>query len=366
VLAQYIGRRNATLVEMAMICVAMLFGLVFVKSFDDLLAMGVLLGIAGASFGVALSLGAGSFPPQHKGLAMGLVGAGNVGTAVSVLVAPPLAQWLGWQAVYGVAAGAILLPAAVMVVFAREPQDIDPHASLREHLACLFEKDGWVFSLIYSVTFGGFIGLTSFLPSYYFDQFGVSKVQAGQLTMLAAVMGATLRVVGGWISDRWGGVNTLTLVLAVISGSLALIGLAGGSLVATTLLMMLCFSALGAGNGALFQLVPLRWPTATAVAGSMIGELGALGGGLVPGSMGAARQYAGSYSWGFFLFAGLAFVVLCVMRWMQIRWTRTWAEQGGRARVQATAALGTRWPSQVGTSARRRDGGFASLRKRAS
>jgi MFS transporter, NNP family, nitrate/nitrite transporter len=366
VLAQYIGRRNATLVEMAMICVAMLFGLVFVKSFDDLLAMGVLLGIAGASFGVALSLGAGSFPPQHKGLAMGLVGAGNVGTAVSVLVAPPLAQWLGWQAVYGVAAGAILLPAAVMVVFAREPQDIDPHASLREHLACLFEKDGWVFSLIYSVTFGGFIGLTSFLPSYYFDQFGVSKVQAGQLTMLAAVMGATLRVVGGWISDRWGGVNTLTLVLAVISGSLALIGLAGGSLMATTLLMMLCFSALGAGNGALFQLVPLRWPTATAVAGSMIGELGALGGGLVPGSMGAARQYAGSYSWGFFLFAGLAFVVLCVMRWMQIRWTRTWAEQGGRARVQATAALGTRWPSQVGTSARRRDGGFASLRKRAS
>jgi NNP family nitrate/nitrite transporter-like MFS transporter len=83
--------------------------------------MGVLLGIAGASFGVALSLGSGWFPPQHKGLAMGLVGAGNVGTAVSVLVAPPLAQWLGWQAVYGVAAVAILLPMVVMVVFAKEP-----------------------------------------------------------------------------------------------------------------------------------------------------------------------------------------------------------------------------------------------------
>jgi NNP family nitrate/nitrite transporter-like MFS transporter len=318
-----------------MICLAMLFGLVFVKSFNDLLAMGVLLGIAGASFGVALSLGAGSFPPQHKGLAMGLVGAGNVGTAVSVLVAPPLAQWLGWQTVYGVAACAILLPALVMIVFAREPADVNPHASLREHVACLFEKDGWVFSLIYAVTFGGFIGLTSFLPSYYFDQFGVSKVQAGQLTMLAAFMGATLRVVGGWISDRWGGVNTLTLVLAVVAGSLVLIGFAGGSLVATTLLMMLCFAALGAGNGALFQLVPLRWPTATAVAGSMIGELGALGGGLVPSSMGLAKQYAGSYSLGFFLFAALAVVVLVVMRWMQIRWTRTWAEKGGRARLQA-------------------------------
>ena len=334
-LAQYIGRKSATLVEMGMICVAMVFGLVFVDSFNDLLAMGVLLGIAGASFGVALSLGSGSFPPQHKGLAMGLVGAGNVGTAISVLVAPPLAMWLGWQAVYGVAACAILVPALVMVFFAKEPDDINPHAGMREHVACLFERDGWVFSLIYCVTFGGFIGLTSFLPSYYFDQFGVSKVQAGQLTMLAAFMGATLRVVGGWISDRWGGLNTLTLVLAVVSISLVMIGFATRSLVVTTLLMMLCFAALGAGNGALFQLVPLRWPTSTAVAGSMIGEIGALGGGLVPSSMGVAKQYIGSYSWGFFLFAALALIVLAVMRVMQIRWTRTWAEKGGRARLQA-------------------------------
>ena len=338
VLAQYIGRKRATLVEMGMICVAMLFGLFFVKSFNNLLAMGVLLGIAGASFGVALSLGSGSFPPQHKGLAMGLVGAGNVGTAVSVLVAPPLAQWLGWQAVYGVAAVAILIPAAVMVIWAKEPDDVNPHASLREHVACLFEKDGWVFSLIYAVTFGGFIGLTSFLPSYYFEQFSVSKVQAGQLTMLAAFMGATLRVVGGWISDRWGGVNTLTLVLLVVSGSLVLVGFSGQSLVATTLLLMLCFAALGAGNGALFQLVPLRWPAATAVAGSMIGEIGALGGGLVPSTMGLCKQYLGSYSWGFMIFAGLALLVLGVMRWMQIRWTRTWAEKGGRARTVAHSA----------------------------
>ncbi len=81
----------------------------------------------------------------------------------------------------------MLLPMAVMVLFAQEPPDVDSHASLREHIACLFEKDGWAFSLIYVITFGGFIGLTSFLPTYYHDQFGVSKVQAGQLTMLAAL-----------------------------------------------------------------------------------------------------------------------------------------------------------------------------------
>ena len=205
ILSQYIGRKKATLVEMGLIAVAMLFGFFFVKSFNDLLAMGVLLGIAGASFGVALSLGAGSFPAKNKGLAMGLVGAGNVGTAVSVLIAPPLAQAFGW------------------------------------------------------------------------------------------------------ISDRWGGINTLSVVLVTIAVTLVLCGLSGGSLVGTTLLVMLCFSALGAGNGAVFQ--------------------------LVPSAMGLSKQYWGSYAWGFIGFAALAVVMLGMLRVMQLRWTRTWAEKGGRART---------------------------------
>ena len=337
-LAQSIGRKRATLVEMALVCAAMLYGLLFVGSFGDLLAMGVLLGIAGASFGVALSLGAGSFPAQHKGLAMGIVGAGNVGTAVSVLLAPPLAQWLGWQAVYGIAAVAILVPAAVMVAWAQEPPDANRQGTLREHAACLFERDGWVFSLIYCATFGGFIGFASFLPSFYFDQFGVSKVQAGQLTMLAAFMGAALRIAGGWISDRWGGLNTLTAVLVVVAACLGAIGFTGHSLALTTVLLVLCFAALGAGNGALFQLVPLRWPATTAVAGSMIGEVGALGGGAVPAVMGLVRQHLGSYGAGFLLFAALAVLVLAVLRAMQGRWTRSWAGAGGRARLHPAAA----------------------------
>ena len=332
-LSQYIGRKNATLVEMGLIAVAMLFGFFFVKSFNDLLAMGVLLGIAGASFGVALSLGSGSFPARHKGLAMGLVGAGNVGTAVSVLVAPQLAQAFGWVTVYGIAAAAISIPMVVMVICAKEPDDLDKHASFKQHIACLYEQDGWAFSLIYAVTFGGFIGLATFLPTYYYDQFAVSKVQAGQLTMLAAFMGAALRIFGGWISDRWGGVNTLGVVLLTIAATLVACAFAGQSLAATTLLIMLCFSALGAGNGAVFQLGPLRWPLATAVAGSMIGEIGALGGGLVPGAMGLSKQYTGSYMWGFLLFAVFALAMLAMLRVMQIRWTRTWAEKGGRARA---------------------------------
>ena len=331
VLAQYIGRKNAAMVEMGLIILALAGGYCFINSYDHVLAMGVLLGIAGASFGVALSLGSGWFPPKYKGLAMGIAGAGNSGTVLAVLFAPPLATAYGWQTVYGLAAFCMLLPMAVMWFAAKEPPDVE-RQSLRQHVACLFEKDGWAFSLIYVITFGGFIGLASFLPTYFYDQFKVTKIEAGQLTMLAALMGSAIRVVGGYISDRVGGINTLSSVLIVVAITLVMCGLAGTSLALTTLLFMLCFAALGAGNGALFQLVPLRWPLTTAVAGSMIGEIGALGGAIVPNAMGLSKQYAGTYLWGFVLFAVLAIAMLGMLRVMQLRWTRTWAEKGGRAR----------------------------------
>ncbi len=332
VLAQYIGRKNAAMVEMALIVVALAFGYYFVGSYDSVLAMGVLLGIAGASFGVALSLGSGWFPPKYKGLAMGIAGAGNSGTVLAVLFAPPLAQAYGWQTVYGLAALTMLLPMGVMWFAAKEPPDREKQ-SLREHVACLFEKDGWAFSLIYIITFGGFIGLASFLPTYFHDQFKVTKIEAGQLTMLATLMGSAVRVVGGYLSDRIGGITTLSGVLLLVAGTLTACGFAGASLPLTTLLFMLCFAALGAGNGALFQLVPLRWPLTTAVAGSMIGEIGALGGGFLPNAMGISKQTSGTYLWGFLSFTVLAVLMLGMLRVVQIRWTRTWAEKGGRARA---------------------------------
>jgi NNP family nitrate/nitrite transporter-like MFS transporter len=337
ILAQYIGRKNAAMVEMGLIVCALAFGYFMVDTYDEVLMMGVLLGIAGASFGVALSLGSGWFPPKYKGLAMGIAGAGNSGTVLAVLFAPPLAMKYGWQTVYGLAACTMLLPFMVMLLAAKEPPDRE-HQSFREHISCLFEKDGWSFSLIYIVTFGGFIGLASFLPTYFYDQFKVTKVEAGQLTMLATLMGSGVRVLGGYISDRIGGINTLSGVLVLVAITLLMCGFAGSSLVVTTLLFMLCFAALGAGNGALFQLVPLRWPLATAVAGSMIGEIGALGGGFLPNAMGLSKQYSGSYLWGFVAFTALALGMLAMLRIVQIRWTRTWAEKGGRARSTPTTA----------------------------
>src|SRR5579875_1852494 len=120
VLSQYIGRRNAAIVEMSCIVLALAYGFLFVHSFSGVLAMGVLLGTAGASFGVALSLGSGWFPREYKGLAMGIAGAGNSGTAMAAFFAPRLARMYGWEHVYGIAAMFMLLPIIVMAVFAKE------------------------------------------------------------------------------------------------------------------------------------------------------------------------------------------------------------------------------------------------------
>jgi len=329
VLSQYIGRKSAAIVETSAIVIALLYGFLFVKSYHDVLAMGVLLGIAGASFGVALSLGSGWFPKQYKGLAMGIAGAGNSGTALAALFAPRLALHFGWQHVYGFAAVMMLLPLLVMILFAKEPPDIE-HQTLREHLSCLFEKDGWAFNLIYIITFGGFLGLATFLPSFYYSQFHVTKVQAGSLTVLATLTGSATRVLGGWFADRIGGITTLSVVfLIAIAGLFGL--MASPPLLVTTLLFMLCFAALGAGNGATFQLVPLRWPITTAVAGGMIGEIGALGGFILPNLLGQSKQHTGSYKTGFIIYAALAFIILIMMRLVAKNWMQTWVGVGGRA-----------------------------------
>jgi NNP family nitrate/nitrite transporter-like MFS transporter len=214
VLSQYIGRKSAAIIEMSCIVLALLYGFFFVHSFNSVLAMGVLLGIAGGSFGIALSLGSGWFPQQYKGLAMGIAGAGNSGTAVAALFAPKLAMHFGWQHVYGFAAGCMMLPLLVMIFFAKEPPDVE-HQSLAQHLQCLWQADGWYFNMVYIITFGGFIGLSTFLTTFYVSQFHMTKVQAGLYTVLATFTGSATRVLGGYFADRVGGITTLSVIFLI-------------------------------------------------------------------------------------------------------------------------------------------------------
>ncbi len=332
VMSQYIGRKNAALVEMSCIMVAMAFGYFYVNTYSGVLAMGVLLGIAGASFGVALALGSGWFPPESKGLAMGIAGAGNSGTAIATFFAPQLAKAFGWQTVYGFAGLMMLLPFGVMLFLAKEPPDREGEHRFLDHIKCLWQADGWMFNAVYIITFGGFLGLATYLPTFFHDQFGIEQSEAKYYTTFAVLMGSGVRVIGGWLADKLGGIVAVSVVMMGVVGAF-LATSAAPSLMVTVILLVCCFATLGLGNGALFQLVPLRWPATTAVAGSMIGEIGALGGAILPNVLAYSKQHSGSYAGGFIAFAGLAAVILVVLRIVQRFWIGKWIAPGGRALV---------------------------------
>jgi NNP family nitrate/nitrite transporter-like MFS transporter len=328
-LAQYIGRKNAAQLEMGTIVAALLYGYFLADTYGEVLVMGAMLGIAGASFGVALSLGGGWYPPRHKGLAIGIAGAGNSGAVISVLLAPPLAAAYGWQSVYGLAVLLMMVPMVLMAVFAREPPDREKK-SLKTYLKVVVEKDAWVFNISYILTFGGYIGLTNFLPTFFHNQYGIPKTEVGHYSAIIIIMASLSRIAGGWLADRFGGINVMMAVCGVVVVA-ALAASALPPVMVMTAILIVLFLALGTGNGATFQLVPFRWPATTAIAMSLIGQVGALGGGLMPNVMGASQQYYGTFSYGFLLWAGLAMGILALYLVAQRTWTMLWVGKGGKA-----------------------------------
>lgn len=329
-LSQYIGRKNAAQIEMGGIIVGLAIGFLFAKTYAAVIAMGIVLGIAGASFGVALSLGSGWYPPKFKGLAMGIAGAGNSGAVLAVLFAPPLAKAFGWREVYGIAIIPIVLAMVLLQIFAKEPPDQE-QKKLSDYLKVLVDRDAWVFNLMYMVTFGGYIGLTSFLPTLFHDQYGIPKQSIGQYTAVIIVAASVLRIAGGWLADMLGGIRMLKLMFYLILALTAVAATIPTNPWMMVFILVLCFSAMGAGNGAVFQLVPLRFKTTTAVAGSLIGEIGALAGGFLPNAMGMGKQYMGSFTPGFLGGTLLTLGVIAALWVVTKQWTTTWVGKHGKA-----------------------------------
>lgn len=329
-LSQYIGRKRAAQLNMAILVVGLLGGYFLATSFGGVVALGAILGVAGASFGVALSLGSGWYPPQYKGLAMGIAGAGNSGAVLAVLFAPPLARSFGWQAVYGLTAIPMLAAMAALQVFAKEPPDAEPK-KLGDYLKVLVDRDAWVFNLLYAVTFGGYIGLTSFLPTLFHDEYGIAKEDIGKYSAGIIVMASVLRIAGGWIADRAGGLRVLFVLCGIVAVTTTIAAAMPASPWAMVSILVVCFSAMGAGNGAVFQLVPLRFKSMTPVAGSLIGEVGALAGGFLPLAMAYSFKLTGSFGAGFLSGTMLALGSLGILAYVVRDWTTTWVGAGGKS-----------------------------------
>jgi MFS transporter, NNP family, nitrate/nitrite transporter len=184
---------------------------------------------------------------------------------------------------------------------------------LRNYIAAMGRGDLWWFCLFYAITFGGYVGLGSFLPLFLRDQFGLAPVQAGLLAAMAAFTGSAMRPMGGWIADQIGGTRLLTFSLLAIAGVYALVGQLDG-LTATMTLLVAGMGCFGLGNGAVFQIVPQSFAGEIGVATGVVGAVGGLGGFMLPMLLGTVRQQAGTYGPGFVLLGAIAAAGLVALR----------------------------------------------------
>lgn len=295
-----------------------------IDSYQGTLAVGALLGFAGASFAVALPLASRWYPPEHQGKAMGIAGMGNSGTVLAAIFAPLLAKAFGWTNVFGIALIPLVAVFAFYLVAAKDSPSQPAPKPLSAYAAVLREKDAWWFMLFYFVTFGGFVGLSNSLPTYYADTFGLTPVTAGYLTAGCVFLGSLLRPFGGALADGFGGVKTLTVVYALAAVLLLGIARSAASLPATVGLFLAAMGTLGIGNGAVFQLVPQRFRDELGVMTGLVGFGGGVGGFYLASSLGFAKKLSGSAAPGFLIFAALAVIALAGLCLVKARWRSTW------------------------------------------
>lgn len=216
VLVDHIGPKRAGIIGQLVVLAGLgLAWFLGIKSYDQVLLLAVVLGVAGASFAVALPLASRWYPPEHQGLALGVAGAGNSGTALAALFAPSLAKAYGWTNVIGLAAIPLALTLAVYLVLAKDAPARPAPKRLVEYLGVLKVPDCWWLMFLYSVTFGGFSGLASSLTIYFNSEYKLDPVIAGFFTAGCVFAGSMLRPVGGALADRFGGARTLMAVYAL-------------------------------------------------------------------------------------------------------------------------------------------------------
>src|SRR5262249_17197588 len=207
----------------------------------------------GASFAAALPLASRWYPPQYQGLAMGIAGAGNSGTALATFFAPMLALSLGWHGVFGLALIPVVLTLVVYALFAKDSGKQPAPKALGDYFAVLKHADTWWFNLFYSVTFGGFLGFASYLSVFFHDHYRLEIRAAGFFVPLCVVSGSFLRPGGGYLADKLGGIRLLLMLYCGVG--VAMLGVAPlPPLLVGTILLFLAMGMLGMGNGAVFQL----------------------------------------------------------------------------------------------------------------
>lgn len=322
-LADRIGGRRAGLTGLTLTLIPLVLGWHFATQLWHFYCIGFLLGIAGASFAVALPLAGRWYPPEHQGLAMGIAGAGNSGTLVATFFGPRLAQHYGWHFVFGLALIPVALVLAAFFLLAKNSPSTTAPKPWGKYAELLTQADTWRLCFLYSLTFGGFVGMASFLSVFFHDQYHLTKVQAGDFTTLVVLSGSFLRPVGGWLADKLGGFRLLLGLFACVAVCLLCVSTLPPIAVVVPMLF-LSMGMLGMGNGAIFQMAPQRFSADIELITGIVGAAGGLGGFFLPSALGALKDLSGSYGTGLVCFALLIACSVLLLLEFGVVWHRTW------------------------------------------
>ena len=274
-------------------------------SYGSLVAAAFFLGLAGSSFAIGAAFVSRWTPSSRQGTALGVYGLGTLGQSLAVFGGPLVAALFGWQAVFHGTGVLLFVWAAMFLLLARNPPAAVRPAGVGAMLRVLRdEPTAWLLGAFYFLTFGGFVAFSIYLPTLLRAQFGLTPADAGFRAAGFVVLATGLRPVGGWLSDRIGGAQVLSWVFAGIAVFAWL--LAWPSMLPFTVGALACAVFMGLGNGAVFKLVPERFPRETGTVTGLVGALGGLGGFFPPLLLGVFRDTVGVLWPGFALLSATA------------------------------------------------------------
>ncbi|MBI3651468.1 MAG: NarK/NasA family nitrate transporter [Acidobacteria bacterium] len=307
---KYGGRLIFSIVMAFAVVPAVLMG--WVGSYWQLLLCGFFIGIALASFSVGVGFSSAWYPPAKQGLALGVYGAGNVGQSMAAFGSPLLAASLGFKWGFWTFAIILLVWLVLFMTLARNAPRQVPAKSIKDMLAPLRESKSWVLSLYYFLTFGGFVAMSIYLPTFLTEMFKLTPQDAGLRTAGFVLLATAMRPVGGMLADKIGGLTILKWVFPITA--MMAIFMACPLMSTFTIGALGMAAAIGLGNGAVFKLVPEYFPNAVGSVTGLVGAAGGLGGFFPPLVVGSVKQMTGAFTLGFVFLAMFAVICLIVAR----------------------------------------------------
>lgn len=334
---QYGGRRVFAVVMI--LAAAATFLMSYADTYAELLIAALGVGMAGGAFSVGVAYVSKFYPKENQGLALGIFGAGNVGSAVTKFLAPFVMVAMGWQAVAQVWAAALGITAILFLLFTKEdPEQLARAKSGRKapsmgaQLTVLRNIQVWRFALYYFFVFGAFVALALWLPRYLMGVYELDVKTAGMLAAFYSVPASLFRIYGGKLSDRYGarsvmyltfGVSVLTTFMLSYPPTTYIIEGVRGPITFTTEVGLVPFLVLiftlgffmSLGKAAVFKHIPVYYPNHVGAVGGLVGMIGGLGGFVLPLAFGALLDLTGVWTSSFALLFVLVTVALV---WMHV------------------------------------------------